>query len=154
MTSIGGSTDPTAGTYNYADGTSVTLAATAGDGFAFQYWIIATTALPTVAASNPYTLTVSAGTTYAVQAVFQVLNAAYPPSVLTSTVANVTNQAVVVLLPGVGGSTTPGPGTYAFTSATAFSITATPMSGFTLSHWVIGGCPLSHGAYNFRHSDK
>lgn len=150
LTSIGGSTDPVPGTTTYADGSQVVLTATAGDGFAFQYWVIATASGPTVVYDNPHTLTVSAGTTYAVQAQFQVLNTAYPPSVLTGSVANVTSsQAIVVLLPGIGGTTTPGPGTYVFTDATAFNISAAPMSGWKFDHWTIGGTPLNHGAYSF-----
>ncbi len=150
LASIGGSTDPATGPATYNAGTSVTLTAIADNGYAFQYWIIASASGPSIILDNPYTLTVSGGATYSAQAIFQVLNAAYPPSVLTGTVTNVTaNQAVVVLLPAIGGSTTPGPGTYTFTDATAFNISATPLSGWKFDHWVIGGYPLSHGAYSF-----
>ncbi len=150
LASIGGSTDPPTGPATYNAGTSVTLTATADNGYAFQYWIISSPSGANIVFDNPASLTVSGGVTYSAQAVFQVLNAAYPPSVLTGTVTNVTsNQAVVILLPAIGGNTKPGPGTYTFTDATAFNISATPLSGWRFDHWVIGGYPLSHGAYSF-----
>jgi len=40
LSSTGGSTNPTTGTYVYSDGTTITLTATPNDGFEFLYWIV------------------------------------------------------------------------------------------------------------------
>jgi hypothetical protein len=151
-TAIGGTTDlePNAnvgpGTYTYADGTSVSLTATANAGYNFDEWTI-TSSLGTYAdTDNPATLVVNATIgTYTVDALFvQLLT---PPSVPPA--INLQTAAIVVVLPGSGGTTSPPAGTYALSNALSFDITATPASGFTFSHWVIAGTPLSHGAYAF-----
>ncbi len=146
LTSVGGITDPVPGNTNYAGGSVVALTATANSGFVFQYWIIVTSGGSIISTDNPDILTVTSGTTYSVQALFLPINVPEPPLPYYN---GSTGQAVVVLLPAVGGTTLPGPGTYAFTDATAFNISATPLSGWTFDHWVIGGYPLSHGAYSF-----
>lgn len=143
MAAVGGTTDPT-GTTTYADGTAVTLTATVGDGFVFENWEIITSAGGITDANNPTTLTVNATVgTYAVQAVFQ------PVQVITPATITSANNAIVVVLAAVGGTTSPAPGTYALANAAALELTATPASGFVFHNWIIGGTPLSHGAYSF-----
>lgn len=39
LSSVGGNTDPFPGTYNYANGTVITLTATPNEGFEFLYWV-------------------------------------------------------------------------------------------------------------------
>lgn len=147
IASVGGTTDPAASStpYTYADGTVVTLTATPGDDFVFQNWEIVTSAGGTADYNNPTNLTVSGGVTYAVEAVFQPLLVT-PGGPLP---ANMATAAIVVVLASVGGTTSPLPGTYALADATSFQLKATPTSGFTFDHWVIGGTPLTHGAYAF-----
>jgi hypothetical protein len=146
VVSIGGTTDPAApGTYTYADGTAVTLTATAGDGFVFQNWIISTSTGTVTDTDNPSEVTVSGGETYGIEAVFAPIQAlpglTVPPDMTTA--------AIVVVLAGAGGTTTPAPGTYALASAEQFDLKAIPNSGFQFVHWVITGTPMSHGAYSF-----
>ena len=64
-------------------------------------------------------------------------------------VTNYATAAIVVVLSAVGGTTSPAPGTYALENATSLQLTATPDSGWIFDHWVIGGYPLTHGAYSF-----
>ena len=45
--SVGGTTDPEPGTYIYPEGETITLVATANQGFEFEYWLISGTYLPT-----------------------------------------------------------------------------------------------------------
>lgn len=146
LTSVGGSTTPS-GSTTYPDGTVVTLTATQGDGFSFQYWEIASAAGATIDYNNPTTLTVSDSNSYAVQAAFM------PIVGVPGQVVNVTNptDAIIVVLAGVGGTTTPVPGTYALANAGSTTLTATPDNGFKFDHWVIGGSPLAgaHGGYSF-----
>ncbi len=150
MAAVGGTTDPT-GTTTYADGTAVTLTATAGDGFVFANWVIVTSAGGYEDLNNPTTLTVNATIgTYVVQAIFQPVQSG--PTLLgagATAVTNYASAAIVVVLASVGGTTSPVPGTYALTNAESFNLQATADSGWTFDHWVIGGGPLTHGAYSF-----
>jgi hypothetical protein len=144
ISSVGGTTTPSGDNNTYADGTVVTLIATPGNGFLFQYWAIVTSAGGTQDSNNPTTLNVTGGVTYAVQAVFQPISF-IPPATQSTSATN----AIVVVLSSVGGTTTPVAGTYALANAENLSLTATPTSGFRFDHWVIGGSPLNHGAYSF-----
>lgn len=141
---IGIQTDPVAGTYNsYNVGDSFTITATPGDGFTFLSWTVAGASGAVNYIDNPLTIILN-DSAYAIQANFQ-------PTVIIppATTATLASAAIVVILAGVGGTTSPLPGTYAISNATSMEITATASSGFTFSHWVIGGSPLSHGAYSF-----
>ena len=146
LDSVGGTTDPAGpGTYNYADGTSVTFTATPDTGFVFQNWIVSTSAGSGIDTTNPLTIPVAGGVTYSVQAIFQPIQIPLG----RPTPANMSAAAIVVVLPGAGGTTSPTPGTYALENATQLTLTAMPNSGWQFSHWVISGMSLSHGAYPF-----
>jgi hypothetical protein len=148
LPAIGGTTNPSAGTTSYNDGASVTITATAteGTGYTFESWIILTNSGIRVATDNPLTFTAAAGSNYSIQPIFNVIQ----PINITSVQQNLTNAAVVVILPAAGGTTIPRAGAYAFTNATAFNITAMPDNGWTFAHWVISGnTNVSHGGAPF-----
>ncbi len=147
LVSIGGTTDPATGTHTYAAGTAVTLTATPGESFLFAYWVIASNTGSFTSTSNPFTLTVSGGETYAVEAVFQPVQV--PPGAVHPT--NLTTAAIVNVLAAAGGTTDPPPGTYALENATELMLTAKPDSGWEFVHWVISGYPIegAHGAFPF-----
>jgi hypothetical protein len=142
--SVGGTTDPIAGTYSYADGSTQTFTATAGDGFILQNWEVATAAGAYSTTDNPLVLTLNESG-YAIQANFAPIIFMGPINVTLNT----STDAIVVVVGGVGGTVSPAPGTYALANATSLNLTATPDSGWTFNHWVIAGTPLSHGAYAF-----
>jgi hypothetical protein len=142
---IGGSTDPAAGTQTYADGTSVTFTATADNGYAFQDWIFSTPDGANTVNDASITIPVTGGTTYTVQANFVPLQ--IPPNGVA--VTNFATAATVVVLSSAGGTTSPIPGTYALADAHSFDLRAIPESGWTFSHWVISGPNLSHGGYPY-----
>ena len=142
---IGGVTDPDVGTTSYPADTDVTLSATPGEGFLFTSWQIATAEGATEDPSNPTTLTVAAGTDYAVQPIFTAIQQAIPSAPTT----DYTHAAIVVVLAAVGGTTTPAPGAYALADAASFNLQATPATGFVFDHWAIGGSLTGHGAYSF-----
>ncbi|MGO8806242.1 MAG: InlB B-repeat-containing protein [Candidatus Bathyarchaeia archaeon] len=144
FSSIGGTTDPDVGSYNYSDGSTQTFTATAGDGFIFQNWEIATASGSYSDTDNPLSLTLNE-TQYAIQANFQTVVFTGPVNVTL----NMATDAIVVVLGAVGGTVSPTPGTYALASATTLNLVATPASGWIFSHWVIGGSPMNHGAYSF-----
>jgi hypothetical protein len=143
LSSIGGITDPANGTYQYNDGATVTITPTADgqSGFTFANWIISTPSGTRISLVVPLTFTVSAGSTYTVQAVFQVIQ----PIGVQNLPKNLSTAAIVVILPAAGGTTIPAPGTYAFDNATSLNITAMPNSGWTFSHWVISGSDVTTG---------
>ncbi len=143
----GGSVNPTPGTYNYDDGTAVTLTATPDtvNGFQFANWVISTAASNDTETANPFSLNVVGGVTYTVAAVFfqPIIEPIVPPQTVNYTVAD----AVVVILHGVGGYTSPPEGTYYLPQgAQALELEAIPYDGWQFSHWAISGNPLTgHG---------
>ena len=143
--SVGGTTDPAAGTATYPDATQLTFTATPDDSFEFQYWVISTSDGSSSSPENPVTIPVSGGVTYNVQAVFQEIQAV-PGQTFPS---NLATAAIVVILPGNGGTTSPAPGTYALGDASQLMLVAAPASGWQFSYWVISGTPMNHGAYSF-----
>lgn len=144
---IGGTTSPAAGTYTDTAGSSYTFTATPASSFyVFSYWIISSSASgATTSISNPLTTTFTA-TTYSIQPVYTELNFSYPIPLASPPT---TTDAIVIVLSAVGGTVSPGPGTYDLSNASALSLTATAASGWKFDNWVIGGYPLSHGAYTF-----
>jgi hypothetical protein len=144
---IGGSVDPSAGTHQYSDGTAVALTATpdAVNGFQFANWVISTDVSNDTETSNPFTLNVVGGVTYAVSAVF--FKPIVEPIIPSTNVTYAVADAVVVILHGVGGYTSPPEGTYYLTGgARALQLLAIPNSGWEFSHWAISGNPLTgHG---------
>ena len=145
LDTIGGTTNPAAGTYTYTNGAQVTLTATPVEGNLFSQWIIATEETVTDQ-SNPITITVTGGVTYAIQAVFQPIQT--PPGGVTP---DISTAAIVVVLAASGGTTNPPPATYALADATQLILTAIPDNGWEFSSWVISGFPIegAHGQFPF-----
>ncbi len=149
LEAIGGTTDPTNGTYTYADGTTITLTATPSTPeYIFNSWIISAGESTTTDLNEITTLTVSGGTTYTIQPVF--LPVQVPPGVPVQP-SEPTTDAYVMLVAAVGGTTNPPPGLYRLADATQFYITAVPSDGWQFSQWVISGFPYDteHGGDPF-----
>jgi hypothetical protein len=163
IASTGGTSDPAPGTYTYTEGDTITLEATADSGFKFQYWIICGDYTPghneppinypenalsdpnwvptfpsestlaqdsLVTSTNPLNIICGYGYTFAYQPVF---------APVTPTSPNEGNDAVVVVLDALGGSTNPGPGTYRYLEDSTISLTATPDDGYDFVYWVAVG---------------
>ena len=142
LDTIGGTVTP-AGTTTYPSGSQVTLEATpVDDSFFFVYWIVTSDTASETLTSNPLQITVEGGQTYAVEAVFNPIQA--PPGV-TDLPINMVTAAIVVVLTSGGGTTTPAPGTYALADATSMMLTATPNSGWQFAYWTISGASTDHG---------
>lgn len=62
-------------------------------------------------------------------------------TILATSVVNAQtdNEATVVVLPSVGGTTDPEPGTYNYTEGTEITLTATPNEGFEFLYWIASG---------------
>jgi len=147
LESLGGTSTPAPGTSTYADGTAVSLTATPDTGYVFGYWEISSSAGVNLTTDNPATLTVSDSLDYTVQPMFIPYNE--PAFVPAIPLPPSSSEAIVIVLPSVGGTTSPGPGTYELANAASLELTATALSGWVFDNWVIGGYPLSHGAYSF-----
>jgi hypothetical protein len=149
IASVGGSyTNPDGsaqapGPYTYADGSTQTFTAVPGDGFIFAYWTIVTADYQFTDTDNPLSLAVNESE-IALQATFTP-ETLIPPAVQTNSATN----AIVVVIAGVGGTTSPAPGTYELANAASLDLTAIPNNGWQFDNWVIAGTPLSHGAYAF-----
>lgn len=115
----GGTLDPAPGTYSYDDGTTVNVTATPDvAGITFSFWVIDTPEGSRTSTESPLTFSVVGGTTYTVQAIFQVTEtiSRAPPT-------NMANDAVIVVPSATGGTTIPGPGRYALADATSLNLT-------------------------------
>jgi hypothetical protein len=146
LDATGGTTDPT-GTTTYPDGTAVTITATPSDQtYVFNSWTVSSTAGDSYnTVENPLVITVAAGVTYAVQPAFDLVQPVPGGNLPT----DMSSAAIVVILAGNGGTSSPAPGTYALADASQLMLTAMPASGWVFSHWVISGSPMNHGAYAF-----
>jgi hypothetical protein len=89
LSSVGGTTDPTAGNYAYQAESLITLNATAEERFVFDAWIITSTAnsgnsqgTQNRSATNPITVQCRAGYEYVFQAVFKPTTNKAPESYL------------------------------------------------------------------------
>ena len=149
IVSMGGTTDPVAGTYNYDDGTEVTLKADANSNYGFMFWNIENDAGAYTSTDNPYTLTVSGGESYGVQPVFQIIVPSSPD-------IDYNTAAIVVVLAASGGMTDPAPGVYALEDAKQLTLKAIPDSGWQFVNWVISGFPIedAHGTFSFDPTPK
>ena len=146
IATAGGTTTPSGMDNTYPDGTAVTLTASPYTPDAFLYWTVATNSSSTELDQNPATLTVSGGVTYNVTAVFEVIGSLPGSTGPTSpAVGTLSTDAIVVVEAGVGGTTSPAPGTYYLANAKTTTLTATADSGWVFSHWAISGPASSHG---------
>jgi len=140
--SLGGTTNPAAGSHSYDGGSNVVFTATPDDNFVFLQWLISADTDYT-STDNPLTVTVATGTTYNVQPVFQPTVVAFLPYVPPT---DTSAFAIVQVLASVGGTTDPTPGFYSLVSAEQLSLRAVASDGFVFSHWVVSGSYMpGHG---------
>jgi hypothetical protein len=88
-----------------------------------------------VLSQNPLIVLCGYGWAFKYQAVFT------PATIFTGSA-----DSIVTVLSSLGGSTNPGPGTYAYPNGTTYTLTASPASGFEFRYWVVSGQNLpGHG---------
>ena len=156
---LGGTTDPEPGTYTYTYADTIMLEATPNSGYKFLRWVISGRYLPghnippivypanididdqtyipnfpeptdvqndrLTISTNPLNVICGYGYTYVYQPIFTPTST--PPS---------TNNAIVVVVDSIGGSTDPEPGTYYFAEESSIQIEATPEQGYEFDSWV------------------
>jgi len=117
-TTVGGTTDPTPGTYTYPEGTSVNVTAIPDSGYVFDHWVLD----GATRTENP--ITVLMDSDHTLTAYFTTA----PPVEYTLTISTTT-----------GGTTDPAPGSYTHPEGTSVTVTAIPDSGYEFDHWVLDG---------------
>jgi len=130
---VGGTTDPTPGTYTYPAGTTVEVTATPDADYVFDHWELDTV---DVGATNPYTVLMDEDHT--LKAVFTYSPAPPPLSVSISPLsASIPTGGSVTFTSTVGGGTSP----YTY----QWYLDGDPVSGATSSGWTF--TPPSSGIY-------
>jgi uncharacterized repeat protein (TIGR02543 family) len=124
QTTTGGSTSPTPGSYNYANGSTVNIQALPNAGYQFEYWE------GSVANPNSASTTVTMSTNKTVIAHFKCVQ-------YTLTLS--------VNLPGTG-STTPSPGDHLYCQGSEVIITALPATGYEFVNWSGGAVADANSA--------
>jgi hypothetical protein len=162
LPSVGGTTNPVAGTYEYANGTIIQLSATPDAGYAFHYWIVSGDVTPghqpgrTNMVIDPETGEIIANFTlppaltaidsliidtnsinitcgYGYTYTYQAVFTA--PTDIPPTAQN----ATVIIMPTTGGTVTPAPGMYSYPEFTVITFSATPSSGYEFKYWIATG---------------
>lgn len=119
LPSVGGSTTPMSGSYQYASGGTVSILAVPDSGYNFDHWLIDGVST----SQNPASVTMNANHT--VQAVFT------PETV---------DQYVLTVLIGAGkGVTDPPVGDSSYPAGTSVTLTATPADTHLFSRWIVDG---------------
>jgi hypothetical protein len=170
MPTTGGTTDPAPGMYTYNNGTPIAIRAIPDTGFTFSYWLITGNIFPghTTAqaqsstiidpetgqvietfprtpsnvaidsltfTTNPANITCGYGYSYTYTAVFAAINA---PATTPGS-----SDAVVIVMPTIGGTVTPAAGMYTYPNGTAIVLQANPSPGYVFQYWVVSGASLS-----------
>jgi len=126
QSSPNGTTTPTAGTYNYAAGSSATLNATPNPGYRFDYWRVNGVANTT----NPIAIAINSD--FAIIPVFSLLSFSAPPPPPSTTFTVDVQQSP-------NGTTTPNAGRYNYTAGSSATVTASPNEGYRFDFWKING---------------
>ena len=124
-----GTTSPTVGTHTYTMGTGVDITAEAASGYTFTGWSGACTGTGSCHVTMNEDKTVTAN--------FETIN----------------KTLTVVVVPALGGTTSPTAGTHTYAKGTGVDITATPASGYTFTGWT-GDCSGSATCHVTMDADK
>ena len=170
MPTTGGTTDPTPGMYTYNSGTPIAIKAIPDTGYKFSYWLITgdlfpghttaqaqpstiidpdtgqvietfprTPSNPAVDSltftTNPANITCGYGYSYTYTAFFAPINAPIPTPG--------SSDAVVIVMPTIGGTVTPAAGMYTYPNGTAIVLQATANPGYVFQYWAVSGESLS-----------
>jgi hypothetical protein len=120
-TTVGGTTNPTPGAYDYVEGTSVQVRAIPDSGFNFDHWILDGVQYT----ANP--ITVLMNQNHTITAYFSEI----PPPPPTMYKLNLNST--------VGGTTDPAPGIYEYDAGSTVTVTAIPDVGYKFARWELDG---------------
>ncbi len=156
--SVGGTTNPNPGAYNYDYRVNITLQASPNNGFRFLHWIvrgsynipdnIPAINYPENAAADPnWAPTFSSPSVVAQDSLVVSTNPLkiicgygytyiYEPVFAPTNTAPATSDAIVNILNSIGGNTSPGAGTYYYLNGSSINLKATPDSGYDFKYWI------------------
>lgn len=117
--SVGGSTVPSAGIYPLNDSSPVTVTATSGIGYTFEYWTLDGQNYT----GNP--ISVAMNTDHTLIPVFQIQN------------------FTLTILSSDNGTTIPAAGVYSYNFGTNVTITASPIAGYEFDHWLLDNTTIT-----------
>jgi len=117
--SIGGTTNPVPGRYDYNEGSSAVITAIVNADYRFSYWMLE----GTTRTENPVTIVMDMD--YSLRAIFEALPPP-PPQKRYLTIVAIN-----------GGQTDPTPNTYEVDLNSTVTITATPNSGYKFKEWLL-----------------
>jgi len=120
-TTVGGTTSPAPGIYDYVEGTSVQVAATPDEGYNFHHWILDGGTYT----ANP--ITVLMNRDHTITAYFSEFVPPPPPTYKL----NISST--------IGGTTDPAPGVYEYEAGYTIIVTAIPDEGYKFDHWELDG---------------
>jgi subtilisin family serine protease len=106
---MGGTTDPSPGTYSYDKGKKVTITAISNENYGFAYW-----SGDASGTNNPITITMDSN---------------------KSIKANFIRQYDLTINASTGGTTNPSPGTYSYDKGKKVTLTAISDENYVFSHW-------------------
>ena len=124
--SIGGTTDPTPGTYQVTQGNVTQVSAIPQTDYMFDHWELDGV---NVGTSSPYSVTMDKDHT--LLAVF-VAKPPPPPGKQHLTISSTT-----------GGTTTPATGVWEYDQGSTVQVTATPDTGYTFKQWILDNNPVT-----------
>ena len=103
LDSLGGSTNPTGGTYNIAEDTSIQIAATPEQGYEFDSWVAETEGeTPVQLTDNPLSIECGFGYTYEYQAMFRPIGAATTEEAIPLYIYAIIGVLAIIAVIGVG----------------------------------------------------
>jgi hypothetical protein len=159
--SLGGSTTPGPGAYEYAYGATIELQATANSGYKFLYWSIKGAYAPghnqppinypenavddpNFVPSFPSASQVVEDSLVTSTNPLKIIcgygyTFVYQPVFVPTTSPSATSDAIVKVVDSIGGSTNPGSGTYRYANGTTIHLEATPSSDYSFQYWVAVG---------------
>ncbi|MEA2090146.1 MAG: PKD domain-containing protein, partial [Thermoproteota archaeon] len=119
LSSAGGTTDPTPGTYTHINGTYASVTAIPDEHYLLDYWLLDGN---NVGSANPISVLMTDDHT--LQPIF----------VLCNYTLTITATA--------GGTTSPVPRTYTYTAETSVEVTAIPDADYVFDHWELDGVDI------------
>jgi len=124
---VGGSTNPSSGSYVHPEGTLVTVTAVPNATYEFDHW----TLNGTVSTANPITIMIDRA--FSLTAYFKEI----PPPKYTLTIETM-----------IGGTTNPTSGSYLYDEGATVVVTAVPDAAFNFNHWMLDGITYTTNPIN------
>jgi hypothetical protein len=168
VASVGGTTDPEPGVYEYPYGETINLEATPNEGYRFAYWLIRGQYTPghnqppinypeNYEADPDWIPDFPDPSEVAEDSLTSSTNPlniicgygytySYQPVFTSISAPDPGDNAVVIVLDAAGGTTNPGPGTYTYLPDESVSLSATADDGFEFQYWVATGAEPGHDA--------